>query len=268
MKALHRFSIAFAAATSSLALAAAPSHAIVGGTDAPAGAYPSIVEVTLAKSFLCTGTLVAPDWVLTAGHCGSITGAAIATPIAFPGVLIDVSIGSNKSGAGESVPVSYATIPPAYLATQGHDITLLKLSRPSTLTPTKVAGASETAAWAAGTVGTIVGWGATSEGGDTPDTLQHAQVPVTTDAFCGGAYSNFEVSTMLCAGYPEGGIDTCQGDSGGPLYGTTAAGERRVVGATSFGEGCARPGKPGVYARVGDTELRDWIRSVAPAAVS
>ena len=58
---------------------------------------------------------------------------------------------------------------------------------------------------------------------------------------------------------PQGGVDTCQGDSGGPMFGS-AAGVRRVVGATSFGEGCARPGKPGVYARVGDTTLREWIR--------
>jgi secreted trypsin-like serine protease len=41
----------------------------------------------------------------------------------------------------------------------------------------------------------------------------------------------------------------------------------KVVGATSFGEGCARPDKPGVYARVADTTLREWIRSVAPAGV-
>ena len=66
---------------------------------------------------------------------------------------------------------------------------------------------------------------------------------------------------MVCAGYPQGGTDTCQGDSGGPLFGHDAAGALRVVGATSFGDGCAQPGKPGVYARVGDAALREWIRS-------
>ena len=72
---------------------------------------------------------------------------------------------------------------------------------------------------------------------------------------------------MLCAGYPQGGTDTCQGDSGGPLFGRDASGALKVVGATSFGEGCAQPGKPGVYARVGDSVLREWIRSAAPAGV-
>ncbi len=264
---MNRLLIAVATASSALALTAAPSHAIVGGHDAAPGAYPSIAEVHLAKSFLCTGTLIAPDWVLTAGHCGSITGSAVATPVSFPGPLIDVYIGSNKAGQGESVPVSEAIVSPSYLLTQGYDVTLLHLSRASAMTPTKIAGASETASWAAGTTETIVGWGATSEGGDTPTTLQEAQVPVTTDAACASAYSEFDATTMLCAGFPQGGVDSCQGDSGGPMYGTVG-GALRVVGATSFGEGCARPGKPGVYARVGDTALRDWIAGVAPAAVA
>jgi secreted trypsin-like serine protease len=265
---MQRPSYALAAAVAALALTPASASAIVGGHDAAAGAYPSIAEVHLGKGFLCTGTLIAPDWVLTAGHCGSITGAAVATPVAFPPPLIDVYIGSNKPGAGESIPVKQAIVSPSYLLTQGHDVTLIQLTTTSANAPTKVAGASETASWAPGVSETIVGWGATSEGGDTPGTLQEAQVPVTTDAYCAGAYSDFEAATMLCAGFPQGGVDTCQGDSGGPMYGTNAAGERRVVGATSFGEGCARPGKPGVYARVGDSELRAWIASVAPGAVA
>jgi secreted trypsin-like serine protease len=265
----RRLSLAIATATAALALTATPSMAVVGGQNAPAGKYPSIAEVHLAKSFLCTGTLIAPDWVMTAGHCASMTGSAVATPISFPPALIDVYIGSNRAGQGELVPVAEAIVSPDYIATNGYDVTLLRLARPSVHAPTLVAGASETASWAPATMETIAGWGATSEGGDTPDTLQEAQVPITTDAYCANAYgSDFDATTMICAGFPQGGVDTCQGDSGGPMFGTTAAGVRRLVGATSWGEGCARPGKPGVYARVGDTTLREWIRSVAPSAVA
>ena len=246
---------------------ATPSMAVVGGQNAQPGEYPSVAEITFGKGFLCTGTLIAPNWVLTAGHCGSVTGAAVASPASWPAALIDVRIGSVKPGQGELVPVSRAIVEPNYLANPGYDITLLQLTRSATAAPTKVSGSAETALWAAGTVEDIVGFGTTSEGGDTPDNLQKAQVPVTTDAYCAGAYDDFDAQSMLCAGYPQGGVDTCQGDSGGPMFGRTTAGALKVVGATSFGEGCARPGKPGVYARVGDTVLREWIRSQAPAAV-
>jgi trypsin len=267
MTLLRRLLLAAATTCTSLALTAAPSLAIVGGHDAAPGAYPSVAEITFGSSFLCTGTLIAPTYVLTAGHCGSITGAAVGTPAGWPAPLIDVRIGSNKSGQGEKVPVSRVIVEPDYLATPGHDITLLALASPSTKAPTKVAGAGEGSLWAPGTMETIAGWGTTSEGGDTPDTLQEAQVPITTDATCAAAYSDFDAQTMVCAGFPQGGVDTCQGDSGGPLFGRTAAGALKVVGATSFGEGCARAGKPGVYARVADTPLREWIRSQAPAGV-
>jgi secreted trypsin-like serine protease len=242
--------------------------AIVGGSNAAAGEFPSVSEVIIAKGFLCTGTLISSDTILTAGHCSSITGGAgVASPAAYPPQLIEVSIGSNKPGQGEKVPVSRVIAHPNYLLSDGYDISILKLSRASTKTPTPVAGASETSLWAPSTLEQIVGFGATSEGGDLPDTLQKAQVPITTDAYCSNAYDSFEAQTQICAGYPEGGVDTCQGDSGGPMFGRHSDGTLRVVGATSFGEGCARPGKPGVYARVGGSELREWIRSVAPAGV-
>ena len=70
---LRRLPLALAAACAALALSAAPSMAIVGGSDAAAGEYPSVAEITFGKGFLCTGTLIAPNYVLTAGHCGSVT---------------------------------------------------------------------------------------------------------------------------------------------------------------------------------------------------
>jgi secreted trypsin-like serine protease len=256
-----------AVAATLLCVAAAPSSAVVGGGNASPGEYPSVAEITFGP-FLCTGTLITPTWVLSAGHCGSVTGAAVATPASWPPQLINVRIGGVRQSDGEQRTVSQVVMNPDYLLTSGYDISLLQLSSNSTMAPTQVAGAGERSLWTAGTLETIVGWGATEEGGDLPDNLQEAQVPITTDADCGRAYSDFDPATMVCAGFPEGGVDTCQGDSGGPMFGRTSTGTLRVVGTTSFGEGCARPGKPGVYGRVADDTLRPWIAANAAGGVS
>src|SRR3954451_24839877 len=266
MSAIRRVLTVFVATAALLGAAAAPSSAVVSGENASPGEYPAVAEVTFGP-FLCTGTLVTPDWVLTAGHCGSVTGAAVASPASWPPQLINVRIGGVSQNDGEQRSVSQVVVHPNYLLTSGYDISLLKLSQSSTMAPTQVAGGGERSIWNAGALETIVGWGATEEGGDLPDNLQEARVPITTDQYCAGAYSDFDPATMVCAGFPKGGVDTCQGDSGGPMFGNVG-GALRVVGATSFGEGCARPGKPGVYARVGDSALREWIRSEAPDGVA
>jgi secreted trypsin-like serine protease len=267
MSAIRRVFAVTVTAAALLCAGAAPSSAVVGGGDASPGEYPAVAEITFGP-FLCTGTLVTPEWVLTAGHCSSVTGALVATPASWPTPLINVRIGGVTQGDGEQRGVSQVVMHPNYVLTSGYDISLLKLSQSSSMAPTQVAGAGERSLWSAGALETIVGWGATEEGGDLPDNLQEARVPITTDAYCAGAYSDFDPKTMVCAGFPQGGVDTCQGDSGGPMFGKTTAGELRIVGTTSFGEGCARPGKPGVYARVADDTLRPWIAQNTGTGVS
>jgi trypsin len=267
MSAIRRVLAVSALTAALLCAAAAPSSAVVGGNNASPGEYPSVAEITFGP-FLCTGTLVTPDWVLSAGHCGSVTGAAVASPASWPPQLINVRIGGVNQSDGEQRSVSQVLVHPDYLLTSGYDISLLKLSQSSTMAPTQVAGAGERSIWTAGTLETIVGWGVTEEDGDLPDNLQEARVPITTDAYCAGAYSDFDAKTMVCAGFPQGGVDTCQGDSGGPMFGKTSAGALRVVGTTSFGEGCARPGRPGVYGRVADDTLRPWIAETTGSGVS
>ncbi|MGW9027357.1 trypsin-like serine protease [Streptomyces sp. NPDC055722] len=78
------------------------------------------------------------------------------------------------------------------------------------------------------------------------DQLRTATVPIVSDSSCRGSYgSDFVASDMVCAGYSSGGMDTCQGDSGGPLpIGGVLA------GTTSWGNGCAEAGHPGVHTRL------------------
>jgi trypsin len=267
MRAIRRVLAVSVTAAALLAAAAAPSSAVVGGSDASPGEYPAVAEITFGP-FLCTGTLITPTWVLTAGHCSNITAGTVASPASWPPQLISVRVGGVTQNDGERLGVSRVVMHPDYLLTSGYDISLLQLSSSSTMAPTQVAGAGERSIWTAGTMETIVGWGVTEEGGSLPDRLQEAQVPITTDAYCAGAYSDFDPKTMVCAGFPQGGVDTCQGDSGGPMFGRSSGGALRVVGTTSFGEGCARPGKPGVYGRVADDTLRPWIEANAAGGVS
>ena len=63
---------------------------------------------------------------------------------------------------------------------------------------------------------------------------------------------------MICAGIPEGGLDSCQGDSGGPM-----AYNNELVGIVSWGIGCALPGIPGVYTNVANYQV--WITDTVTA---
>jgi trypsin len=269
----------------------APANAIVGGHDAAPGAYPSVAHIVIDRNFQCTGTLVTPTHVVTAAHCGSLLPGGVANvPIGQPGQLIELSIGTYKTPTssllggyrsdGEVHTAKSVTVNPGWagLGSVGHDVAVIELDAPSAKAPVKIASADERSLWTAGTLATIAGFGVTQADGDQPAVLQEAQVPIVDDAVAAAAYPSavdgvdalfggFESATQVAAGYPEGGVDSCQGDSGGPLL-VPAGSEMRLVGDTSYGSGCAESGHPGVYGRLADTTLREWIASVAPGAVA
>ncbi|XP_025768861.1 transmembrane protease serine 3 [Puma concolor] len=142
----------------------------------------------------------------------------------------------------------------------GNDIALMKLAGPLTfnemIQPVCLPNSEEQ--FPDGKMCWTSGWGATEDGGDASPVLNHAAVPLLSNKICNhrDVYGGIVSPSMLCAGYLKGGVDSCQGDSGGPLV----CQERRVwklVGATSFGIGCADVNKPGVYTRI--TSFLDWI---------
>ncbi|NWI42807.1 ACRO protein, partial [Picathartes gymnocephalus] len=97
----------------------------------------------------------------------------------------------------------------------------------------------------------VAGWGATTAGAqNSSDILQEAKVQLIDVQLCNssGWYAGEIHTHNLCAGYPQGTIDTCQGDSGGPLMCQEKDSDYFwIVGVTGWGKGCARAKRPGIY---------------------
>uniref|UniRef100_A0A8C4UEP1 Peptidase S1 domain-containing protein n=1 Tax=Falco tinnunculus TaxID=100819 RepID=A0A8C4UEP1_FALTI len=108
-----------------------------------------------------------------------------------------------------------------------------------------------------GTVCYVTGWGHTHFHAHG-SSLQEARVRIINQSVCNKLYDDLITSRMLCAGNLNGGVDACQGDSGGPLACTGKGNRWYLAGIVSWGEGCARRNRPGVYTKV--MALYDWIR--------
>ncbi|XDV13476.1 hypothetical protein PO909_001870 [Leuciscus waleckii] len=229
---------------------------IVGGENAVAGSWPwqaSLRQISNGRHF-CGGSLINKDWVLSAAHCfKSITGSNVKIYLGS-----QLQSGSNPFEVSRTV-TQVITHPSYSSSTQNNDIALLKLVSSVTfndyIQPVCLAAAGSV--FAAGTESWVTGWGTLSSGATSiPNTLQEVQIPIVSNSACNTAYGGGITSNMLCAGVNEGGKDSCQGDSGGPLV--SKNGSRWIQsGIVSFGEGCADPRYPGVYARV--SQYQDWI---------
>ncbi|KAH1022856.1 venom protease [Dendroctonus ponderosae] len=229
---------------------------IVGGKPTQENEFPWMARLSYFNRFYCGGMLINDRYVLTAAHC--VKG--------FMWFMIKVTLGEhdrcNDTKRPESRFVLRAVAGAFSFLNFDNDIALLRLNDrvPITQHIKPVCLPKKKDEVYVGEVATAAGWGTLKEDGKPSCVLQEVDVPVLSNEDCRKTnYSAKMISdNMLCAGYPKvGQKDSCQGDSGGPLVVQRDDKRYELIGIVSWGNGCARPGYPGVYTRV--TRYLDWI---------
>jgi len=232
-----------------------PQARIPGGTPVPSiDDYPWMASIGFERSngsifSFCGGSLIAPDWIVTAAHCK-----------VQPGDKVILGRLRLSTDAGVVHDVAESISHPDYNpSTNDSDIALLRLVTSSDQDTIALIGADELGANPEADY-TITGWGLLEEGGEASDVLMEVTVPILSNPVCAFHYGDAGVgitANMLCAA--EDGKDSCQGDSGGPgMISDPNLGDFRLAGVVSFGIGCARPDFPGVYTRV--SNFLTWIK--------
>ncbi|XP_045110865.1 trypsin-1-like, partial [Portunus trituberculatus] len=239
---------------------------IVGGFEvSPKNKYPWMVGLRITGDIVygCGGSIITDRHVLTAAHCFFYQDTKLPIPASLFLVGIadhnQLSTDDDVDGATRLVAIQNYEVFSSY---DPHgidfDIAIITLKEALNFKLQQIGPIclpSNNKSTYAGVNATAVGWGVTMESGTHPDVLMEVQVPIIDQASCASNVNGL-TDNMICAGFNEGGKDSCGGDSGGPLS-VVEDGRHILVGATSFGEGCARPLNPGVYARV--SQFLSWI---------
>ncbi|KAH9490176.1 Serine protease 56, partial [Bulinus truncatus] len=243
------------------------SAAAIGTSAGSCATYPWIVRLDIGGFAICAGAVLDATHILTAAHCVSEASSITATVGEY-----DASVVEGTEQVFEIDMVNGIAVNPNFnYDDKTNDIAVLTLTTPIDLTRicAKAVCLDHTYHVTSGQKCQIAGWGLLNVDiiiNYTPsDILQSASVSAYQGADCAAAFPNAPADylnapdSQLCAGEPAGGVDTCMGDSGGPLFCLDDVTSKwNLVEVTSYGEGCIRPGIPGVYSDV--SYFYNWIQ--------
>ena len=266
---------------------------IIGGQDTQDKSWPWQVWLSLFGgpygSSLCGGSIISPKWVLTAAHCApkpGIYGTALmgaSNRLMLEGEMVrinkiypheeynkaqtfamDFALVELKTTRGSDNPMTWDTSTNTAINYKRENIDQFRpVCLPTQDTCLKAYNQEVNDCW-------VTGWGLQHEmDSAAADHMSEVDVQIMSKRDCNGndgigqagfyKTSYIHTDSMFCAGWKDGGKDACSGDSGGPLVCRVEGRDNfQIYGVVSWGQGCGRSGRPGVYGRV--THILPWIK--------
>ncbi|XP_010074783.1 PREDICTED: transmembrane protease serine 7-like [Pterocles gutturalis] len=235
---------------------------IVGGEEARSGKWPWQASLQIgAHGHVCGASVISNRWLISAAHCFLDSDSVRYSVPSGWRAYMGLNTINEKSSRVAMRSIKRIIVHPQYdQSVSDYDIALLEMETPVFFSELvqPICLPSTSRVFVYGTVCYVTGWGAIKENSHLAKTLREARVRIINQSVCNKLYDDLITSRMLCAGNLNGGIDACQGDSGGPLACTGKGNRWYLAGIVSWGEGCARRNRPGVYTKV--TALYGWIR--------